>query len=224
MDDVGEVFRRPAFRALFIGQAISGFGDWMVTVALMALVLRLSGSSTAVGGVLLLRLLPAAAAAPFAARGVRGWDRRRTMQAADLVRAGIVIAIPLVAHLWWVYVCAFLLEAAGIVFLPARDSLIPDLVERDQLSIAQLGDPRVVVRNDPVRCRGLRRGSRCCHRRAAGWAGTRTCSSSSSTRSPSSCRSCSFRDFRNRSKRSLPRVKSSQHGSVMHCGSHSCAW
>ena len=94
---VGEVFRRPAFRALFIGQAVSGFGDWMVTVALMALVLRLSGSSTAVGGVLLLRLLPAAAAAPFAARGVRGWDRRRTMQAADLVRAGIVIAIPLVA-------------------------------------------------------------------------------------------------------------------------------
>jgi predicted MFS family arabinose efflux permease len=133
---VGEVFRRPAFRALFIGQAISGFGDWMVTVALMALVLRVSGSSTAVGGVLLLRLLPAAAAAPFAARGVRGWDRRRTMQAADLVRAGIVVAIPLVAALWWVYVCAFLLEAAGIVFLPARDSLIPDLVERDQLSLA----------------------------------------------------------------------------------------
>ncbi|HEX2384782.1 MAG TPA: MFS transporter [Acidimicrobiales bacterium] len=133
---MGEVFRRPAFRALFIGQAISGFGDWMVTVALMALVLRVSGSSTAVGGVLLLRLLPAAAAAPFAARGVRGWDRRRTMQAADLVRAGIVVAIPLVAALWWVYVCAFLLEAAGIVFLPARDSLIPDLVERDQLSLA----------------------------------------------------------------------------------------
>jgi predicted MFS family arabinose efflux permease len=58
------------------------------------------------------------------------------MQAADLVRVGIVVAIPLVSALWWVYVCAFLLEAAGIVFLPARDSLIPDLVERDQLSIA----------------------------------------------------------------------------------------
>src|SRR4051794_37644612 len=97
---VGEVFRRPAFRALFIGQAVSGLGDWMVTIALMALVLRLSGSSTAVGAVLLLRLLPAAAAAPFAARGVRGWDRRRTMQAADLVRVGIVVAIPLVGQLW----------------------------------------------------------------------------------------------------------------------------
>jgi MFS family permease len=130
---VKEVFRRPAFRALFIGQAVSGLGDWMVTVALMALVLRLSGSSTAVGGVLLLRLLPAAAAAPLAARGIKGWDRRRLMQATDLARAGIVIAIPLISALWWVYVCAFLLEAAGIVFLPARDSLIPDLVGEDQL-------------------------------------------------------------------------------------------
>ena len=131
-----EVLRRPGFRDLFIGQAVSGLGDWMVTVALMALVLQLTGSSTAVGGVLLLRLLPAAVAAPVAARGVVGWDRRRTMQVADLTRAGIVVALPLVAAVWWVYFCAFLLEAASIVFLPARDSLIPDLVSRDQLSVA----------------------------------------------------------------------------------------
>jgi dTMP kinase len=35
-----------------------------------------------------------------------------------------------------VYLWAFLLEAASIVFLPARDSLIPDLVERKQLPVA----------------------------------------------------------------------------------------
>jgi MFS family permease len=133
---VKEVFRRPAFRALFLGQTISGLGDWMVTVALMALVLELSGSSAAVGGVLLLRLLPAAVAAPIAARGIKGWDKRRIMQAADLLRAAIVVAIPLVGALWWVYICAFTLEAAGIVFLPARDSLIPDLVDRPQLAAA----------------------------------------------------------------------------------------
>ncbi len=131
-----ELLRRRAFRALFLGQAVSGFGDWMVTVAMMALVLRLSGSSTAVGGILLLRLLPAAAAASLAARGVRGWDGRRTMLAADLARAGIVVAIPLVRGVWWVYTWAFLLEVAGIVFLPARDSLIPDLVDRDELPLA----------------------------------------------------------------------------------------
>ncbi len=130
------LFQEPEFRRLFAGQAVSGFGDWMVTVALMALVLQLSGSSTAVGGVLLLRLLPAIAAAPLAARIAHRWDRRRTMLAADLVRAGVVVLIPLVTTLWWVYVWAFVLEAASIVFLPARDSLIPDLVDDEHLPLA----------------------------------------------------------------------------------------
>ena len=129
-------FAHVDFRRLFIGQAVSGFGDWMVTVALMALVLELSGSSAAVGGILLLRLLPAAAAGPIAGRLATRWDRRRTMLTSDLVRAVVVAMIPLVNGLWWVYVGAFLLEGAGIVFLPARDSLIPDLVDHDELPIA----------------------------------------------------------------------------------------
>src|SRR5207245_9590851 len=70
---------RRAFRDLFVGQAVSALGDWMVTVALMALVLKLTRSSTAVGGVLVLRLVPAAIAGPLAARAAARWDRRRTM-------------------------------------------------------------------------------------------------------------------------------------------------
>src|SRR6266536_726252 len=55
------------YRDLVIGQAVSSFGDWMGTVALMALVLDLTGSATAVGGILVLRLLPAGFAGPIAA-------------------------------------------------------------------------------------------------------------------------------------------------------------
>ena len=129
---------RRAFRDLFIGQGVSALGDWMVTVALMALVLRLSKSSTAVAGVLVLRLVPAAIAGPLAARAASRWDRRRTMLAMDLVRAGIVAVIPFVAALWWVYVWAFVLEVASLVFLPARDASIPDLAGDDpeELSLA----------------------------------------------------------------------------------------
>ena len=76
---------------------MSAFGDWMVTVALMALVLKLSGSSTAVGGILVLRLIPAAIGGPLAARAAGRWDRRRTMLAMDLVRMGIVALMGLVA-------------------------------------------------------------------------------------------------------------------------------
>ena len=49
---VVDLTRRPGFRDLLFGQATSSLGDWMATVAFMALVLQLTGSPTAVGGIL----------------------------------------------------------------------------------------------------------------------------------------------------------------------------
>ncbi len=128
--------KRQGFRDLLIGQGISGLGDWMGTVAFMAIALELTGSPLAVGGILTLRLLPAAVGGPLAARAVKHWDRRRTMLAMDAARAGVIAAVPFIEAIWWVYTCAFLLEVASIVFLPARDSSIPELVEGDDLPLA----------------------------------------------------------------------------------------
>jgi len=129
--------RRTGFRDLLIGQGVSSLGDWMGTVALMALVLQLTDSPAAVGGILTLRLLPAAVGGPLAAKAAGRWDRRRTMLSMDLTRAAMVFAIPFVRALWWIYLWGFLLEVASIVFLPARDSSIPDLVGgEDDLALA----------------------------------------------------------------------------------------
>lgn len=127
---------RRGFRSLLIGQGISALGDWMVTVALMVIVLDLTGSSTAVGGMLVLRLLPAMVAGPLATRLAHRWPRRRTMLAADLARAAVVLAIPLVVAAWWVYLWAFVLEVLGLVFLPARDASVPDLAGEEDLPLA----------------------------------------------------------------------------------------
>jgi predicted MFS family arabinose efflux permease len=118
---------RRDFRRLMIGQAVSALGDWMGTVALMVLVMELTGSSTAVAGVLVLRLLPAAVAAPVASRAVARWDPRRVMLGADLARLVMVLLLPLGPWLGWVYFWAFAVEVAGLVFLPARDAAIPVL-------------------------------------------------------------------------------------------------
>jgi dTMP kinase len=123
--------RRPGYRDLLIGQGVSSLGDWMGTVALMALVLELTNSPIAVGGILTLRLLPAAIGGPLAARAALRWDRRRTMLAMDATRAVMIALVPLVRALWWVYLLGFLVEVASIVFLPARDASIPDLVASD---------------------------------------------------------------------------------------------
>ncbi|HEX6311296.1 MAG TPA: MFS transporter [Acidimicrobiia bacterium] len=133
---VAVLVRRPAYRALLTGQSVSAIGDWMATVAFMVLVLEVTGSPLAVGGILTLRLLPAAIGGPLAARAAHRWDRRRTMLAMDAVRAAMVAVVPFVRGLWWIYLWAFLLEVASLVFLPARDASIPDLVDDDQLPLA----------------------------------------------------------------------------------------
>src|SRR5437588_1191394 len=133
---VRTLLRHQGFRRLLIGQSVSALGDWMATVALMALVLDITGSSTAVAGILVLRLAPAALAGPLAARAIRKWDRRRTMVAMDGLRAGIVVLVPMVHAVWWVFVWAFVLELAGLVFLPARDAAVPDLTHFDDLPLA----------------------------------------------------------------------------------------
>ncbi len=131
-----DLLRRRGFRYLLIGQGVSAFGDWMGTIGFMALSLSLTGSAAAVGVVLVLRLLPAMIAGPLATRLVARLDRRRTMLLMDLSRAGIAAVVPLVNAVWWIYLCAFLLELGGVAFLPARDASIPDLVETSDLQMA----------------------------------------------------------------------------------------
>lgn len=126
-----EQLSRRDFRRLIVGQTISSFGDWMGTLALMYFVLQLSGSTTAVGGVLVLRLFPSAVGAPVAARVVTRWRRRGVMLWSNLIQAGMAAALPIVPWLGWVYFWAFLIEVVGLVFLPARDAAIPFLIGED---------------------------------------------------------------------------------------------
>ncbi len=130
------LLRRPGFGRLLLGQTVSGLGDWMATFAFMALALSISDSPAAVGGILTLRLLGAVPGASLAGKVASRWDRRRTMVAMDVVRAGIVVAVPFVHELWWVYLWAFVLEGAGIVFVSSRDASVPDLVDERDLPLA----------------------------------------------------------------------------------------
>lgn len=126
------LLKRRAFRTLIFGQAVSSLGDWTGTLALMYLVLELSGSTTAVGGVLVLRLLPSAVGAPFATRVVSRWPRRQVMMASDVIRTGMALALPIIPWLGWVYFWAFMIEVVGLAFLPARDAAIPVLIEEGE--------------------------------------------------------------------------------------------
>ncbi len=128
--------RRAGFRRMATAQSISSFGDWLATFALMALVLDISGSTAAVGGVLALRLGPAALAGPVIARLSSRMGRKPLLLRLDLTRAVAAAAIPLVRALWWVYVLTFVLEMCAVVAIAARDASVRDLVEDDDLPLA----------------------------------------------------------------------------------------
>lgn len=132
---VGPLLRRGPFRRLLTGQAISSLGDWVGTVAFIAAAYDLTGSPTAVGGVLVLRLLPPVLAAPLGGVLADRFERRRMMILTN-VAMGILIAFVPFVGLAGLYVIAFVSESFALIFLPARDATIPDLVPRSALATA----------------------------------------------------------------------------------------
>lgn len=130
------VLKKDGFAKLFVGQGISSLGDWMATVAFIAITHAVTDSPTAVGGILVLRLLPGAIAGPLAGRAAQRFGYRRTMLAMDVARAAMIAVVPFVFALWWIYLWAFMIEVAGLLFLPARDSCIPELVDDKDAPVA----------------------------------------------------------------------------------------
>jgi MFS family permease len=85
------------FRLLYFGSLISLGGDWFLTVALLDLVLQLTGSATLASLMLLCQTLPIFLVTPIAGRAVDRLDRRKLMIVVDLLRAGACL-LPLFAR------------------------------------------------------------------------------------------------------------------------------
>ncbi|HEX5949177.1 MAG TPA: dTMP kinase, partial [Actinomycetota bacterium] len=128
----------PAFSRLYRAILVSSLGDWIGFVAVVALVTRIGGGSAgfAVSGVMLARLLPSLVFGPFAGVLVDRFDRQRLMVVADVGRGIGYATLPLIPHLPWIFGMSFVIECLSLLWTPARDAMIPDLVPRRQLSNA----------------------------------------------------------------------------------------
>ncbi|HEX6208442.1 MAG TPA: MFS transporter [Actinomycetota bacterium] len=131
-DERAGILGRGPFRMLLGGQAVSSLGDWVGTLAFIAAAYELTGSPAAVGGVLVIRLLPPLLAAPLGGVLADRFDRRRVMVLTNLGMAVLISLAPF-AGLALLYAIAFSSEVLAMLFLPARDSTVPDLVPADSL-------------------------------------------------------------------------------------------
>jgi dTMP kinase len=117
--------------------SVSSLGDWLGVFALTLSAQRLSGRpELAVGGVLLFRVLPALIFAPFAGVLADRFDRRRLMITADVSRALLICSIPWIDRLWVLFPVSAAMEMLSLMWTPAKDATVPNLVERDQLLTA----------------------------------------------------------------------------------------
>jgi dTMP kinase len=134
------VLRIRDFRNLWIGLGLSSLGDWMGLLALTALANSLADSyamkNYAIAGVLFLRVLPALIMGPVAGYVADRLDRRRTLIWGDYIRGALFVTIPIVGTLWWVFVVTVLVEAVSLVWGPAKDATVPNLVPRHRLEAA----------------------------------------------------------------------------------------
>lgn len=131
----GSLLKNTRFRRLWIGQGLSFVGDFVSTVALVLLVVDVSGSASAVGGVLVARLLPTLAS-PLVGVLADRLDRRAVLVAADLVRAVLVLGLIFARDLPTIYALAFLLGAARTVFNPTVRAAFPAVVGDGDLTRA----------------------------------------------------------------------------------------
>jgi len=125
-----QTFRNPNIRRLELAWAASVTGEWSSIVALSVFAYD-AGGPAAVGLVVLIRTLPSAAAAPFAALLSDRFRRERVMVAADLVRAlavaGAAAAVLAQAPAGVVFALAGLVALVSTAFRPAQVALLPAL-------------------------------------------------------------------------------------------------
>ena len=129
------LLRNARFLRLWIGQGTSFVGDAVSMVALVILVVQITGSASAVGGALVARLLPTIAS-PLAGVIADRVDRRIVLVASDLARAVLVLGLVFARDLATIYVLVFLMGLARTVFNPTVRAAFPSVVGGGDLTRA----------------------------------------------------------------------------------------
>jgi MFS family permease len=141
MSKFHEVLKDRNFFLLWLGQIISQLGDRLDQMALIAFVyLRAPGSTIEIAKILSFTIIPVFVIGPIAGVYVDRWDRRRTMFACDFLRAILVFTIPFflfyTKSLIPIYLIIFIVFSIGRFFVPAKLAIIPDLVDKKDLLMA----------------------------------------------------------------------------------------
>ena len=137
-----EILRHRPLRALLFAEVISTTGAQMTWLALPWFVLTTTGSAGRMTVVIMAELIGLAAAGLPAGSFVQRFGARRSMLITDLVRAPLMLLVPILhwtGHLSLaaLLVLAFLLGALAAPYFTAQKVLVPELLGEDERTISQ---------------------------------------------------------------------------------------
>jgi len=110
-------------------------------MALIGLIyLRTPGSTIELAKLLSFTILPVFIIGPIAGIYVDRWNRRATMIACDIIRGLLVLLIPLIikysTSMVPIYIIVFIIFSVTRFFVPSKLAIIPDIVHKDKLLLA----------------------------------------------------------------------------------------
>jgi dTMP kinase len=134
------LFRNRPFRNMALATLSSALGDWIGFLAIIALTATLLGESSAalfgVSGIMIARVVPSLLIAPVAGVFVDRWDRKRVLIWTDIGRGLVMAMIPFTDEFMTLVFATLLIEVMSSLFAPAKDAVLPSLVEDHQLVAA----------------------------------------------------------------------------------------
>lgn len=122
---------------LFTGQTISQSGDSIFEIALLWMLLELTGSNAATGLIAMSGYLPSLLFGLFSGALVDRFDKRRIMLLADVARAILVACIPVLYYVGGLNglilgLFTFAIASFNTLFNPARDALVGKIVSPEK--------------------------------------------------------------------------------------------
>lgn len=131
--------RRPAFARLWGAAFCSEIAEWILQVSLPLLIYTATGSATSTATTMVLGLLPTVVVGPAAGVLADCWNRRLVLCLVCLAQAAVALPLLTVRGAgdgFLVYMVMAAQAGLAAFFEPARNALIPELVEPAQLTAA----------------------------------------------------------------------------------------
>jgi MFS family permease len=137
MTTLKSILRNRSLVLIGASESVSNIGNWVTMMAVITLVLFRGGGGVGESSLIMLSgLLPTLIFSPLAGWLCDRYDRRTLMIASEIFSGILVAGLIFVTRLEWILVILALESASLAIMAPARQSVVPLLVAREDLTRA----------------------------------------------------------------------------------------